>query len=510
MTPAVSVRARLAGRRCLLLLALAIASLPAAAQSMACGTYRQDDGHATLHIESEGHGFLASAHSADQELRLARDAQVLGMVNLASGRMQNLTFGDGDRRLGGDYHDFALEQPASCKPLHAVPEGSCRADPVACMDSLRTAKPAQLRQWCSEDVPVACERLVERYQDQAKKARRDAARGDEHPEAAPAFCDPASGSYDDAACQALARVVLAEEMTKSMFGLDRAPPAPLPAAQLVEVMDLCRQYPRKDFCQTVANVQWDAGRLLEARQALQHACSARADAPACGKLAPLIGLPADALTPATASVLPCGTYLAEHGAPSTLRFGDAGVVTVSGYGNRLRARVQDGLIRVRGDVGDALVLQPLRDGSLAGVDSKARFARYVRQPGAVNACSASRVFKEMPLPLDCPALGRDGGAAACCKAGQLLGCKLAAIALTEERQWDHAMPHLVTLCTAGVREGCLGLAGLYEHTADPVVPRTLAAICAQDGSGTHTACDVDATRNWPAMRAQAEQQQATR
>lgn len=500
MTPAVPLRARFAGWRCLLLLALVLPSLPAAAQAMACGTYKQEDGSATLRIESEGHGFLVPAYSAIEELRLARDAEVLGMVNLATGRMENWTFGEGDRTLTGGYHDFVLEQPAACTPGYEVEVGSCRADPVACLENLTGTAPVQLRQWCSEDVPAACKQLIEHYQSQA-----DEARPDRLGEGRPAFCDPESDAYDEDACLSLAKAVVGEEMGKALFGMSRVQHAALPAAQLVEVMSLCRQHPREDFCETVANAQWNAGRLLEAREALQHSCSGRADAHACRLVAPLAGLSAAALAPVPASTLPCGTYQAQYGVPSGLRFGDAGVVEVLGYSTRLRARVQDGRIHLRRDLGDDIVLQPVRDGSLVGMDGATRFAHYARRADAVGTCSAPVVFKETPLPLDCPTLGRPGAAAACCKAGQLLGCKMAATESTDAERWDQAQPYFVKLCTAGIREGCLGLANVYEHTADPEAPRALSAICAQDGSGTHIACDVDATRNWPAMRAQAEE-----
>jgi len=51
-----------------------------------------------------------------------------------------------------------------------------------------------------------------------------------------------------------------------------------------------------------------------------------------------------------------------------------------------------------------------------------------------------------------------------------------------------------------VRDGCVGLAEVYEHTGDEALPTLLAAICAKGGA-THIACDVDATRDWPALRA---------
>ncbi|MCF7749261.1 hypothetical protein KQ945_00785 [Bacillus subtilis subsp. subtilis] len=496
MTSVVSARRRFIGWRALAVLVLAAASLPAAAQSMACGTYKQDDGNAILTLESEGHGFLKPAYSPTEELRIARSGTVLGMVNLATGHMENWTFGEGDRTLTGGYHDFVRDQAAACKPFPAVQEGSCRADPVGCLENYLQAQPVQLRQWCREEVPVACKQLLELYERQANEAAPEPA----PPFPKPAQCDEAAKGYDPVVCLRLVETMAGEMMGKAVMGLSRAPQAVLPAEQLVELADLCRQHPREAFCQSVAQAQWNAGRLLEARDALQHACSERTEAQACGLVAPLVGLPAAALSPVAATTLPCGSYVAARGLPSAVQFGDAGVVQVTGYATRLRARAQDGRIHLRRDIGDDIVLQTLRDGSLAGMDGSTRFAHYTRQPDSAGACTAPLSFVEIPQPLDCPTLDRKGGAEACCKAGQLLGCKLAASARVREDDWTHAQPYYAALCTAGVREGCVGLAEVYEHTADEAVPTTLKAICAKGGPA-HIACDVDATRDWPALRA---------
>lgn len=496
MTSVVSARRRVIGWRALAVLVLAAASLPAAAQSMACGTYKQDDGNAILTLESEGHGFLTPASSQTEELRVARSEDVLGMVNLATGRMENWTFGDGDRTLTGGYHDFVREKAAACKPFYAVEEGSCRADPVSCLEHSFEATPVQLHQWCSEDVPVFCKRLVERYQEQANEAAPE----EPPPFPMPAQCDETAKGYDPAVCTRLLETMAGEIMGTAIMGLSRAPQAVLPAEQLVELADLCKQHPREEFCSSVAEAQWNAGRLLEARDALQHACNAHAEAYACTQVAPLLGLSAAALSPVPTTTLPCGRYVAEHGIPSDLLFGDAGVVQMVGYATRLRARVQDGRIHLRRDIGDDVVLQATRDGSLVGMDSKSRFAHYTRQPGAAGGCSAPLSFTEIPQPLDCPTLDREGGPEACCKAGQLLGCKLAASARAREEDWKSTPPYYAALCTAGVRPGCVGLAEVYLHTGDEAVPTTLAAICAKGGP-THIACDVDATRDWPALRA---------
>jgi len=497
VTSAVFARRRFAGWRALAVLVLAAASVPAAAQSMACGTYKQDDGHALLTLESEGHGFLTSAASPTEELRIARSGELLGMVNLATGRMEQWTFGEGDRTLTGGYHDFVREKAAACKPFYAVEEGSCRADPVGCLEHYYQATPAQLHQWCSEDVPFACRRLFEVYQEQANNAV---------PEQAPRFplpaqCKETAKEHDPAVCMRLLETMAGELMGTAIMGLSHAPQTVLPSEQLVELAGLCKQHPREDFCTRVAEAQWNAGRLLEARDALQHACGTRAEAYACTQVAPLVGLSAAALSPVPTTTLPCGRYVAEHGLPSDLQFGDAGVVQMVDYATRLRARVQDGRIHLRRDIGDDVVLQTTRDGSLVGMDGNTRFGHYTRQPGGAGACSAPLAFTEIAQPLDCPTLDREGGPEACCKAGQLLGCKVAASTrVRNDDDWRGAQPYYAALCSAGVRDGCVGLAEVFEHTGDEGVPAALKAICAKGGA-THIACDVDATRDWTALRA---------
>ncbi|KAG1384219.1 hypothetical protein G6F59_017747 [Rhizopus arrhizus] len=84
-----ALRVGAAGWRSLLLLVLASASLPAAAQSMACGTYKDSSGNTTLTLESEGHGFLSGPYQATEELRIARQDDVLGTGNLSTGRLEN-------------------------------------------------------------------------------------------------------------------------------------------------------------------------------------------------------------------------------------------------------------------------------------------------------------------------------------------------------------------------------------------------------------------------------------
>lgn len=504
MPAAVSLRPRAAGWRSLLLLALASASLPAAAQSMACGTYKDSSGNTTLTLESEGHGFLSGPYQATEELRIARQGDVLGTGNLSTGQLENWYFSDNDRTISTPYREFTREHAAACKTMPEPIEDGCVMNTSECLEALPEAAPVKLHAWCAEGVGAACMRLLETYQQRAKDAAPAPARA-EPPK--PEICKEDSASFNAEGCRAIAEVIGLEMIGKSLLGLQHAVDPALPSAQLDELAALCRQQHGETFCADVAEVLWSGGRLSQAHEALQLSCAQRADGVACGRakaLASLATAPAAALAPVPATALPCGSFEAEYGVLSQLRFLDGGLVEAEGRDQRMRARLQDGRIFIRRDVGSDFVLQLLQNGNLASIDSGDRFAYYERKPATGNAtCTPPVAFVEIPLPLDCPTLAHKDGAQACCAEGKLLGCKVAGEALFESEKWAASLPYFETLCGAGVREGCLALASVYSHTADPKIPQAMAAICAKDGKGTHVACDVDATRNWPALKAEA-------
>src|SRR5688500_14524786 len=88
----------------------------------------------------------------------------------------------------------------------------------------------------------------------------------------------------------------------------------------------CAAVPARRKSATTAEKLWTAGRYLQARSALQTACSEGGDPDACKKAEPLLGMGEQdqRLTPATQ--LPCGDYAAATGLMSELKFGDRGMV----------------------------------------------------------------------------------------------------------------------------------------------------------------------------------------
>ncbi|WP_350259684.1 hypothetical protein [Stenotrophomonas riyadhensis] len=383
MPAAVPLRPRAAGWRFLLSLALASASLPAAAQSMACGTYKDSGGTITLTIESEGHAFLSGPYQATEELRIARQEDVLGTGNLSTGRLENWFFSDNDRTINTPYREFTRDHAAACKTMPEPIEDGCVMNTSECLEALPEAAPVKLHAWCAEGVGAACTQLLETYQQQAKDAAPETS---EPP--MPEICKEESPSFDAEGCTAVARKIASEMMGKALLGLQHSVDAPLPPAQLDELTELCRVQQGETFCADVAEALWSGGRLQQARDALQRSCAQRADAPACGPakdLAVLASASASALTSVPATAMPCGSFEAERSVLSQLRFLEDGVVEAGGREQPLRASLREGRILIHRDIGSDFVLQLLQNGNLVGIDSGNRFAYYERKPAAGNA-----------------------------------------------------------------------------------------------------------------------------
>jgi len=492
------------GWRTTLFTLLTAVSLPAtaAAQAMVCGTFVSEDTGTTLTLHSANEGVRQIPGQAPEPYLLSRLGDELKLADLDNGGVGALTVEDGGRLLSDRFNAYRLQKAATCRPATVFPAASCRAEIGTCLDDMLFASNDRLRQWCHEDVPAACKRLLANFQTEAREADRVVARQSiaaEPPE--PDVCKPESAQYDEDACLEAAREAVSQAFAKALLGGLTADASPLPAAQLDEITALCQAQTSGTFCAKAAEALWDAGRLVPARDALHRACTRGHDPRACERAAPLAGLDATALSPVAATSLPCGSYVASQGLMDHLPFGDGGMID-SGFGGKLRARLVDGDIRVRHDQGDDFVFKRLANGNLIGMDSWNRFSYYAHT-GEAQQCSAPVVFVETPLPQDCPTLAREGGAQACCAAGKLQGCNAAGHQLALRNRWAEASPFYLTLCTAGVREGCENLASVYEHTGDEALPEQMAAICAKDGNGTHVACDVHATRNWGLLQVSA-------
>lgn len=473
---------------------LLLAATPALAAGPQCGEFVDDSIGIRVEILSPTQGVRHVPSSAADPLWLQSSGSKLEVAHLDLGLTSTWQVEDSGRRLRDDNTVYQLKTAKTCQPARTPAAGSCLAAPGVCLERLYNAAVPDLKRWCAEGVPAACSRLLMTWTSAAREADNRPLNDDPDLQE-PAVCKAGTPAYDEAACEAAAKVALGKAMGMALAGALDTRDVVLPAAQRQTLQQLCVAHPGGSFCRSVAEQQWDAGAYAEAIAALQRGCKAE-DPRACEAYAPLQAL-GGTLQPQPARTLPCGTYSTEGGLMDTLGFTDGGLVDV-GMGSTLRARVEDGRIRIRHDRGGDFVLAPLAGGELLGMDEWTRFRVFRPAAGGARTCSAPVTFKEVPLPKDCPTAARPGGAEACCKAGKLQGCNALGNQLALADNWPQAAQRYLQVCRAGIREGCENLASAQEHSAEVDARSHLQQICESQGS-THVACDLLATRNWEMM-----------
>ena len=461
---------------------------------LACGVYQdQKNETSRLLIENGAQARQLSADSAPRRFEYRRAGSELQMADLEAGHVSKYKV-DAGNRISDDlgFHEYVLSEPATCGPLPppAAP-GSCRADLPQCLDNAYSADEATLRQWCeAEALPFACDKLIDLYQTQTQAA------GAAEPEIEkPPVCQEGTPTFSEEGCVAAAKEILSEQIAKSLVGAlgsMYADAVALPAPHLDRSIAMCSRTGSAEVCNNAAEKLWTAGRYLQARSALQTACSEGGDPDACKKAEPLLGLGEGDQRLAPATQLPCGEYAAVTGLMSELKFGDRGMVE-AGLGSRMRARLENGLVRMRHDKGGDFVFRVLDTQRMLGVDSWNEFALYQRQGGA-ERCSAPVAYIEKPLEQDCPTIMQEGGAKACCDAGKLQGCNALGNQRALQGDWSGAKAYYQRICAQGVRTGCENLTQVYANAGDESVIGSLDQLCETDSK--HVACDVRETSNW--------------
>jgi len=477
-----------------LLAALLFVAGPANATALACGIYQdQKNESSRLVIESGALARQLSAGSAPRRFEYRRAGAELQMADLEAGYISKYKV-DAGNRISDDlgFHEYVLSESATCEPLpQPAAAGTCRADLPQCLDNAYSADETTLHRWCEvEALPFACDKLIDLYQTQAKAA------GTAEPEIEkPPVCQEGAPTFSEEGCLAAAKQILSEQIAKSLVGAlgsMYADAVALPAPHLDRSIAMCSRTGSAEVCNNAAGKLWTAGRYLQARSALQTACSEGGDPDACKKAEPLLGLSDQDQRLAPAVQLPCGDYAAATGLMSELKFGDRGMVE-AGLGSRMRARLENGLVRMRHDKGGDFVFRVLDAQRMLGIDSWNEFALYQRQGGG-DRCSAPVVYAEKPLKQDCPAIMQEGGAKACCDAGKLQGCNALGNQRALQGDWTGAKVYYQQICAQGVRTGCENLTQVYAHAGDESVIDSLDQWCEADPK--HVACDVRETSNW--------------
>ncbi len=463
------------------------------ADGLACGQYRalDLDSSQVLTITNTQQAQTQGPDAAPTLYLYELKGAQLELLDIDNGNISRFALRDSGKHLasaerGVDSYRFA--KPLQCATSTVPPPGVCRGNLGQCLATYEDAKIATLQAYCDEGLPFACKRLIDAYQAEfAGDADRDVGVPPE-----PAVCKKTTPAYNERACNDAALAMLGQERVKDLSTLLLDAPKPLAPARLDGLGALCSRHPSASLCNQVAQTLWTGGRYLDAKAALQTACTPGGDPDACKTATALASLDAATLTTSAVTTLPCGEYTATTGLMSELTFGDRGRVEGS-LGSVMRARLEGGQVRIRHDKGGDFVLQPLPGNRLLGIDSWNRYAVYQRQGGA-GQCSAPIVYREQPLVQDCPVLTGADAASTCCARGNLHGCNVLGNQRALAGDWAGAKDYYAKVCASGVRIGCENLLQVYGRGGDESAQGALQKICAADAR--HVACDVDATANW--------------
>ena len=474
--------------RCLFAAALCMAGLLTSTSTLAatpaCGTYVDAGSGTRLEIDDPVRARLLREGSAPATQQYRVTGATLRLFDTDQGYASDFTL-SADGRTLTEVDDafrktFVLAEARSCDAAPSPPApGSCRADLDACFAGIGNASADRLRAACDDGVAIGCVRWID--------ALREAEDAD--PLERPAACREDDPSYSKQACENAASALLARALTQAV-GSMYADDAPLPAQALATLPALCAKHGSAKVCSEVAEQLWIGGRLADARAALDIACKRGGDPEACRHATALAGVAS--LQPQRAERLPCGRYVAATGLMSELDFGDRGLV--ASLGDPLRARIEQGQVRIRHDKGGDFVFAPVAGDVLLGMDSWNRYAVYTRDGGATT-CAAPTVYTEKPLVEDCPQPGREN-IAACCARGSLHGCNTLGHQRALAGDWAGAKTEYLKVCTAGVRVGCENLTRVFAHGDDSILD-LLDGLCAKDAK--HVACDVRETTPWASL-----------
>ncbi len=457
----------------------------------ACGVYRDADSGARLEVtDARNARLLRDGLPPSRRWYVVAGKRVL-FHDRDEGYVDELELSADGRTLRGvvdeELGTYVREREADCAPSPAPAPGSCEADPAPCFARLFSMDAPldqdTLRRFCSEGLSAACVLWIEGLRPEPELP---ASLAEEPP-----VCREGTPAFDEKACrEAVDRALGATlgELLHAVFAED----APIPPAGLDALPALCREDPSATTCGKVAEELWSAGRLAEAREALQTACTRGEDADACSRLAPLRSVAVETLRTTPATALPCGRFFAATGLMRELDFGDRGLVT--GLGGVQRARLDDGRVRLRHDKDGDFVFVALDDGRLIGIDEWNRYAVYDRE-GGPRSCAAPIAFEETPLVEDCPQPGPETPAT-CCTRGSAQGCNILGHQAVLAEDWAGARANYEKVCAVGIRVGCENLARVFARNGDESVPETLDRLCA--AQPRHVACDVRETTDWAA------------
>ncbi len=436
-----------------------------------CGIYVEEESGAGLVFFDTG---IAREYESSGTVRAVhqhyRNGDALFLRNVESGATEEYRFTADlgalkkvDTKWGEKVYTREEDYTYACAPVAALKpltQGECETgknaqcckngDVSACVAvAMLKDDVGELKRWC-ETSPEACLRLFDQYER------------------------------------------LANANHKDQFNM-YAEHAPLPPAQLEELRAACERHMTPELCGKSASQQWRAHAFGAAQQTLGMMCASDLGEKSCERFESFgdLELP-DALPKAKA--LPCGEYFSTVSSlTGDMTFADRGTVSI-GIGSKLRARLEDGLIKIRHDKGGDFVFARLADDLLLGLDTWNELELYVREKKPKKACAAPLVYKEVALSDAC---GLDKDPQACCATGDTQGCNRLGTMAAMSNDWKTAAQMYAKVCAKGVRVGCENWAYTIAKSGDKKgVQNGMKQLCAKDK--LHVACDVLEVTNFDA------------
>lgn len=438
---------RSTARLCGLLLLAGSTGLAHAASGDICGVY-QNRYEMQLDVLSASRLAVRREGRSNESYAYQRNGNSLDAVDLDSGSKQVWQLSPDEKTLSDPdvaSFDYTLVERHACQPDTPIAAKTaagqrCWKDLRSCANDKYSAELPQLEAWCQDGVPFACNRLIDKYAEQAEAQARAKAREAKTLAATPPACRKGTPSFDEAACKKLVKQIddemdagplgriangekppvctegnpafdkaqcsalmarMIREQTSKIMAMAvaqsvstmYADPTSLSTQQLDKLPVMCTRTQSARTCTSVAERLWDGGRYQQAQHTLQSACAAPISDQASCDIAQGMGkLDAATLSAPASEGLPCGEYVAQTGLMDQLVFGDEGVVE-GPMGAKMQARYEDGKIRIRHDKGGDFVFRHLADGRLLAVDRWNRFAVYTPQNGTTPHCSAPVVHR---------------------------------------------------------------------------------------------------------------------
>lgn len=320
----------------LLLTGLAPAAHAQSSAPLQCGLYEYDGGKGQMRVLSSNL-IRKSALGGPELLYYQVDNGKLAFYNLDLGLDDEYKLpADGKSIDVGFEQVYVLKTPAPCAAPVELPQAKVwplcwKGGLMACLAAYDETPLTELESLCASGLPFVCKKLPDAWRE--------------------------AGGLES--------------------GKD-GQPAPLGEAAHKTLQAACLNGISASTCTLAAEEAWIAGRYLDARPMLQHACAAPIASPdACALADSLAPLTAEALAQAAPAQLPQGIYLRPMGTLRELVFGANGAV--KGDGSLvMKARRDGGLIKMQHNQGGDFAFKPLGDRLLLGVDYWNRLALFVR------------------------------------------------------------------------------------------------------------------------------------